>query len=767
MKAILTGCFYHMSPEEKLNKLERLIQVIDESVTQDEFVKAFELVIKIIQETKNTNEKEFDLINKSLEVFKEKLTNDITFDKQAYIDDLKDHALEITKELANKFRLFEERVRNIKDGQPGKDADENKIAAKVLALLPPQPEPLVGEDMRNALESLKGDERLDKSAIRGLDDLERVASSRPGWGAHPLTIQDDGSTVSKNTRVINFENSAVTVSRDGVVTVTPAGSGGNNTIHDRPPTVEDNASLGYETNDLWLDQDGVTWKALSVDPNGLWVRVDGGPKRPLDGYTAPVVAYGTKLLRTAYQGYALQLTRASDSATFDVAFLQNDEMDYASADNFCYGTTCEITKWYDQSGNGRDATGTVGTSPVWDATKDIKGCRVVSFQSRKHAISGSPGVSLVDQYLVMPSTVSYEPALSSALMVVAHNNPSTDADEGGLFSNSTGAFGFAQSYQNGTGIRGVGFAGTMDTHLTTTPSVAMITCAASFFYLHMNGQFESQGHPNTTTTSAGGYIGYDAVNGGACMSLGAFVLWNSTLSTTSTEPTVIKSFEATFNIQRQANNIVLVASASDGAGTSSTTGSSWPFMLEPLLPKGTRIYNNSNHGFSIDSYYADRVNRVGNVYTSNRGATMDKFIIVFTLIGNDIRGGDSIETIKTNLQNFVSYAKGLGSNVYVIVTTKEVDCSFAAGGGSNDKAPVLQAYNSWIESSYNVPIASGGVGADAYVDRNANQLVSDGSYVTALMCNTDISFDGIHLRDPYQATMAQMYAKKINDVLEL
>ena len=41
----------------------------------------------------------------------------------------------------------------------------------IHALIPTLPDPQTGEDYRNALEALTGDDRLDKSAIRGLDEL--------------------------------------------------------------------------------------------------------------------------------------------------------------------------------------------------------------------------------------------------------------------------------------------------------------------------------------------------------------------------------------------------------------------------------------------------------------------------------------------------------------------------------------------------------------------------------------------------------------------
>ena len=484
------------------------------------------------------------------------------------------------------------------------------------------------------------------------------------------------------------------------------------------------------------------------------------PPLALDGYTAPLVAYGVRQLLSNYKGKALQLTRVSDSVAIDVSFLPDGSLDASSADAFCINTQCKITVWYDQSGGGHNATAPLENAPMWDATKTIKGTRAISFQSTKQDMSTYGGLPIRNQYLSIPAEVSYNPADSSVLMVAALNDTATRGDEGGLFSNATGAYGFTQSFNDAQGVHGVGFGGTMHTHLTTTPSAFMITVAPTFFKLYINGTYEKTTHPNTTGQSAGGYIGYDAVNGGAIMSLGAFVLWGSQITVTPTQPqpTILAPIESAFSLEKQAKNIVTIVGASDGAGLSSETGSSWPFRLEAQLPAGTRIFNSSSSGMIIPLSYTERFNMLGDVYAKSGGAEATNFVVVYTIIGNDIRSGSTLATIKTGLQNYVAYAKSLGANVKVVVTTKELDCSFQ---NNAKRLPVLRAYNDWIRSSYNVPIANGGVGADAYVDRMANTSVQNGGYETSPMCDPTISYDGVHLRDPYQATVTPFYANAI------
>jgi hypothetical protein len=68
-----------------------------------------------------------------------------------------------------------------------------------------------------------------------------------------------------------------------------------------------------------------------------------------------------RLLSTSYTGDAIEVRRASDNATQDIGFV-NNELDVTSLESFCSGTNGFVTTWYDQSGNGRDATQTTAAS---------------------------------------------------------------------------------------------------------------------------------------------------------------------------------------------------------------------------------------------------------------------------------------------------------------------------------------------------------------------------------------------------------------------
>lgn len=81
----------------------------------------------------------------------------------------------------------------------------------------------------------------------------------------------------------------------------------------------------------------------------------------LDDYPSAAAAYSLRKLRTAYTGSAIRVRRASDNTEQDIGFV-NNELDTSALTTFCSGTDGFLKTWYDQSGNGYDATQTTAAS---------------------------------------------------------------------------------------------------------------------------------------------------------------------------------------------------------------------------------------------------------------------------------------------------------------------------------------------------------------------------------------------------------------------
>ncbi|OQP57198.1 hypothetical protein A3860_11600 [Niastella vici] len=70
----------------------------------------------------------------------------------------------------------------------------------------------------------------------------------------------------------------------------------------------------------------------------------------------PLVAFSLRQLSSAYTGNAIQVRRSSDNSSMDIGFTAAGDLDTVKLKNFVGSGDGYVTTWYDQSGNGLDAT---------------------------------------------------------------------------------------------------------------------------------------------------------------------------------------------------------------------------------------------------------------------------------------------------------------------------------------------------------------------------------------------------------------------------
>jgi hypothetical protein len=78
----------------------------------------------------------------------------------------------------------------------------------------------------------------------------------------------------------------------------------------------------------------------------------------LDNYPNAAMAYSLRLLRNEYAGSAIRVRRSNDNAEQDIAFDNSGNLDTTTLSTFVGAYNGFVTIWYDQSGNGRNATQT-------------------------------------------------------------------------------------------------------------------------------------------------------------------------------------------------------------------------------------------------------------------------------------------------------------------------------------------------------------------------------------------------------------------------
>lgn len=223
---------------------ELLVEIINELIndenhlTKDEFLKQFEQVIAAVVVIRNQNEKEVDILKQTYD----QVIETIQVKQNISIDEMKGM---IHSMLEAAKQTVESMTTNCNDMMSSmtdklREADERMAAEKEPVPIPELS--LSPDEIRNSLELLNGDERLDKTAIKGLEVYEELLKTPKDDGGNrliyrggtvPIAIQGLGVTIDKNVRAINFKGSGLTsvVRRaDGVVEVTITGAPSAGTV---------------------------------------------------------------------------------------------------------------------------------------------------------------------------------------------------------------------------------------------------------------------------------------------------------------------------------------------------------------------------------------------------------------------------------------------------------------------------------------------------------------------------------------------------------
>ena len=151
--------------------------------------------------------------------------------------------------------------------------------------------------------------------------------------------------------------------------------------------------------------------------------------RALDGLS-PAAAYSTRRLRSAYAGPLLRVRRSTDNATQDIGTTIAGGLDVTALTSFCGSASCLVTTWYDQSGNGRNAS---------QATASLQP-RLVNAGSLE-AENGLPSPYFTGAAGATLKTANVTLGFSSNTLVAVCRNIGTGATTGGIIASGSGGWG--------------------------------------------------------------------------------------------------------------------------------------------------------------------------------------------------------------------------------------------------------------------------------------------------------------------------------------
>lgn len=126
----------------------------------------------------------------------------------------------------------------------------------------------------------------------------------------------------------------------------------------------------------------------------------------LDLFPNAAVAYSLRKLRTAYSGNAIRVRR-TDLAEQDIGFVGNN-LDTASLLSFCGAGNGFVTRWYDQSGNGINATQATAANQARIVSNGIITTDITT---------GKPSVRFLNAGLNLSSSVQLTPHFISFFVI--------------------------------------------------------------------------------------------------------------------------------------------------------------------------------------------------------------------------------------------------------------------------------------------------------------------------------------------------------------
>lgn len=174
-----------------IEKLNSYLKIVNGSLSKEDFEKAFKSVLDLVLKMEKRNSAEFDVLKqttlKLIETM-ENRHNTAYSDLKGQVNDVfvGDQVKRMRGEHDERMKIIDMKVASLKDGTKGDKGDKGDRGLPGL----PAPADNAGK-IRDKLEMLKGDDRLDASAIRGIDKLiktEKVVV-RGGGGPNANAVQ--------------------------------------------------------------------------------------------------------------------------------------------------------------------------------------------------------------------------------------------------------------------------------------------------------------------------------------------------------------------------------------------------------------------------------------------------------------------------------------------------------------------------------------------------------------------------------------------------
>lgn len=437
---------------------------------------------------------------------------------------------------------------------------------------------------------------------------------------------------------------------------------------------------------------------------------------------------------SGWNGKAVNVQRSLDSTTTDIGFAPNGYLDINAATTFASGSNLTVLKWYDQSGNGNDCTGT--TSPVLRSGNSYGSIPVVT-------MTGLTGAAF-DGRCALPAGLTFS---NQSISIFASVSP------GGGLVNSLGLFTIGStpsinvtqtnSSQGQMSWTANNFGPLTLAYYPYTSALETIdiVASASSNSMRNNGVTLKTDTPLSVQTLTGGSIGFSGTGISVLSSdYAAFAIYPLALTTsqvTSNESAFTSVFNAPVNV---TDSMVWAGDSITAGWTCNLYIQSLPRETSLGLTKSVGMYNLGVAGQFLSAILANYTSFEATHYNAAKAINVDH-IFAGT---NDLEGRSSgnIVGFGTTLYNsdllpYIALAQGTGYKVVVGTMLPR-----AWTGSSTD-----QSQKETERLAYNSLIISGASANNYSVADYASLFPTPSVYTSSGSC------DGIH---PTRATFALM-----------
>lgn len=162
-----------MEQEKKQSLVDILTKRNEQYMTKEEFLQAFEELVNAVQTIRQENGNAVSNLEQTYESLKQKVQDDYSVSASDLKDMVSQETMRMMQQLEEKISHIDQRLLEVKDGE---DSDPEQVMQEVLKRIPEQKDVILdnGVQIRDKLEALQDDDRLDKTAIKGLEEFDAV-----------------------------------------------------------------------------------------------------------------------------------------------------------------------------------------------------------------------------------------------------------------------------------------------------------------------------------------------------------------------------------------------------------------------------------------------------------------------------------------------------------------------------------------------------------------------------------------------------------------